>query len=127
MRIMAKKATKRWIDSETDPASLATMNERLRWARARAGHSEAGEAADALKMPRPTYWGHENGHRGFPKESAIRYAKFYRVDLNWLLSGRGRPRQGTLGQQIDQLDTSLQGEISSYLEYLIAKKRTPSP
>ena len=36
----------------------------------------------------PGYSAHENGNRGF-KEMAERYARFYRVNLEWLLTGRG--------------------------------------
>lgn len=53
---------------------------------------EAQEAASALGVPYPTYAGHENGNRGFKRDSAKRYADFFRVNLEWLMTGRGAMR-----------------------------------
>ena len=70
---------------------------RLRKAREAAGIESAYEAARALGIPEPTYASHENGSRGFTKTSAQRYADFFRVNLEWLLTGRGQMRrQGML-------------------------------
>lgn len=66
------------------------MAERLVWARKRRFDS-ATEAADALRIPRPTYLAHENGSRGFGRVKAQRYSEFFRVNLEWLLTGRGDP------------------------------------
>jgi phage repressor protein C with HTH and peptisase S24 domain len=52
-------------------------------------YASPGEAADALGVERPTYWGHENGSRGFSR-SAERYADFFKVSLEWLLTGKGQ-------------------------------------
>ena len=51
------------------------------------------EAAEALGIREPTYMGHENGFRGF-KASAEVYARKFKVNLEWLLTGRGNPRKG---------------------------------
>lgn len=40
-----------------------------------------------------TYTQHENGTRGFNRATAERYARFFRVDLGWLLTGQGRPER----------------------------------
>jgi phage repressor protein C with HTH and peptisase S24 domain len=64
---------------------------RLTEARKRAGYASAAEAARALGVSLTTYAGHENGSRGFASK-ARRYAQFFRVDLNWLLTGRGDMR-----------------------------------
>lgn len=61
---------------------------RLARARELAGYSEATEAARALGVKAPTYLGHENGSRGF-KANAERYARFFKVNLEWLWAGRG--------------------------------------
>ena len=72
---------------------MTEMHERLIWARKEAGYESAREAADALGIKEPTYMGHENGFRGF-KSSAETYARKFRVNLEWLLTGRGNPRKG---------------------------------
>jgi hypothetical protein len=64
-----------------------TPNARLRHARAAAGHSTAIAAADALGVPRSTYIGHENGHRGFPAKRATQYARGFGTSPEWLLYG----------------------------------------
>jgi transcriptional regulator with XRE-family HTH domain len=69
----------------TDP------NERLRQARIDAGYSTAQDAAAAMGIPYPTYAGHENGTTGMRASVAERYARKFRVSLDWLLTGRGAP------------------------------------
>ena len=61
---------------------------RLRFAREQAGYASASDAARAMGVEEPTYLGHENGSRGLSR-AAQRYAKFFRVSLDWLLAGRG--------------------------------------
>jgi len=56
-----------------------------------AGYKGPAEAADAMGVSRPTYYGHENGARGF-LDDAERYARFFRVSYEWLSTGRGAPR-----------------------------------
>ena len=68
----------------------STPNERLRAARKKF-FAKPGEAADALSIPRGTYYGHENGHRGFPAERAPEYARRFKVSEEWLLYGKGEP------------------------------------
>ena len=72
---------------------MTEMHERLIWARKEAGYETAREAAEALGIREPTYMGHENGFRGF-KASAEVYARKFKVNLEWLLTGRGSPRKG---------------------------------
>jgi len=67
---------------------MTTPNERLKIARARF-FASAGEAADAMNIPRGTYAGHENGHRGFPASRAPQYARKFKVSEEWLLYGKG--------------------------------------
>lgn len=73
------------------------MAERLAWARESAGFKTANDAAERLAIKPPTYYAHENGSRGFRADSAAQYAKAFRVDLNWLLTGRGQPKTQNLG------------------------------
>lgn len=68
--------------------------ERLREAREAAGYLTAADAARALGVKPPTYTHHENGTAGLSRAGA-RYAVFFRVSLDWLLTGRGemKPRR----------------------------------
>lgn len=61
--------------------------ERLQEARKGAGYESAAAAAEAMGVKLPTYVHHENGTRGLSR-AAVRYAKFFRVSLDWLVSGR---------------------------------------
>jgi phage repressor protein C with HTH and peptisase S24 domain len=70
----------------SDPAG------RLEEARAKAGFAGPTEAARAMGIKPSTYMGHENGQRGFRRESADLYARRFGVSLEWLLTGRG-PRE----------------------------------
>lgn len=63
--------------------------ERLQIARKAAGFSDAAEAAAALGVAYPTYAAHENASRGIRPEAATKYARRYRVSLDWLLEGKG--------------------------------------
>ncbi|MFG1267656.1 helix-turn-helix domain-containing protein [Xanthobacter sp. DSM 14520] len=66
------------------------INERLAWLRKRR-YRTASDAARAIGVPEATYLGHENGSRGLRPATAVRYAKFYRASVDWLLTGKGDP------------------------------------
>lgn len=63
--------------------------ERLREARKAAGFKRAVDAATSLGVQYQTYAGHENGNRGFDSEAAAKYARRFKVSLDWLLTGKG--------------------------------------
>jgi len=67
--------------------------ERLQLARRNAGYAKPADAAVAIGISLPTYYGHENGSRGITRQNAERYARFFRVDLNWLITGKGKPKR----------------------------------
>jgi transcriptional regulator with XRE-family HTH domain len=70
---------------------MSNPNERLRQIR-ESRYPTAVEAAEAIGVKVPTYIQHENGTRGsgsLPRPAAERYARFFRVSLDWLLSGKG--------------------------------------
>jgi transcriptional regulator with XRE-family HTH domain len=69
---------------------MKTPNDRLREARFAAGYKDPASAARAMGISTVTYYSHENGTRGLVR-SARRYAEFFRVSLDWLLTGRGAP------------------------------------
>ncbi|MDF1626997.1 MAG: XRE family transcriptional regulator [Parvibaculaceae bacterium] len=66
------------------------IHDRLRDARTRANYDSAAAAAEAMGVNYYTYIQHENGTRGITRKTAERYAKFYRVDLTWLLTGNSK-------------------------------------
>lgn len=73
---------------------------RLKVARKAAGYDSASDAATALGMKYPTYAGHENGSRGLQKNLA-RYATFFRVSIDWLLTGKGEgPKKAMNGRPL---------------------------
>lgn len=74
--------------------SRHSQAERLRQARtATKSYADGADAARAMGVKVSTYLGHENGSRGF-SSSASRYADFFRVNLEWLLTGKGPMKRG---------------------------------
>lgn len=64
-------------------------HERLRDAWKKAGYSSAAEAARALDMTVSTFVSHQNGTRDFNEQDAARYARKFRVSVEWLFFGSG--------------------------------------
>lgn len=62
---------------------------RLKRARKEAGYDTASDAARAMGVNIFTYTQHESGLRGIPRDAAIKYANFYRIRLEWLLTAKG--------------------------------------
>jgi SOS-response transcriptional repressor LexA len=80
------------------------MASRLRKLR-NARFSSAVEAASTLNIPYTTYIGHERTGK-IPRDSLERYAKFYRVTVDWLLYG-GRMTDIPAVQQVPLKRVSL--------------------
>lgn len=81
----------------------------------------AADAAEAMKVAYPTYAGHENGTRGLTRKAAVRYCGFFRVSLDWLLTGKGVPRKGQKDPILsiyDGLSAQDQRQAINFLEYL---------
>lgn len=74
------------------PRDSSSLGGRLTWARETSGFDAPVDAARAMGISRFTYAQHENGIRGFKRDSALQYARKFRVSLEWLLYGRGDPR-----------------------------------
>jgi phage repressor protein C with HTH and peptisase S24 domain len=72
-------------------------HERLRQARLAARYETATEAAEAFGWPKSAYISHENGQRGLRPDVAARYAKAYKVPVEWLLYERG-PQKAQPGE-----------------------------
>lgn len=67
---------------------MSEPSDRLRKARVAANYATASEAARAMGLREESYVSHENGTRGLSR-AAERYARFFRVSLEWLLTGKG--------------------------------------
>lgn len=90
---------------------METPAERLKATREKAGYSTAKLAAEAMGVSVATYIQHENGTRGFPKDRALRYARFFRTTPEWLLYGRETGDRTTGAQLGPQLQ--IQGAVAA--------------
>lgn len=73
----------------TKAPRLDEPDERLRWARERAGFKKATDAARRFGWNENTYRSHDNGTRDISRKAAARYARAYKVPIGWLLTGEG--------------------------------------
>lgn len=67
-----------------------TLGQRLTKAREHAQFDSAAEAAAALGVAYSTYAGHENDSSGFRAKSGELYARRFRVNFDWLMTGKGQ-------------------------------------
>lgn len=71
-------------------AAMSDLADRLMKARLHAGYETVQEAVDAMPgVVYSTYAGHENGASGFRAPTGQVYARKFRVNFEWLMSGRG--------------------------------------
>lgn len=68
-------------------------SDRLRQARTKAGFERPVDAARAYGWNEVTYTSHENGIRGLRREVAEKYAKAFRVPVEWLQYNKGKASQ----------------------------------
>lgn len=111
------------------PMDMESEAERLRFARQRLGFDTAKQAIDRFGWVEATYYGHENGSRGLTRAAARRYAKAYRVSLDWLLDGRGEiasPEVQKIFDQISLLDPEVAAALGVLTRALVAA-RAPRP
>jgi DNA-binding XRE family transcriptional regulator len=109
--------------SQWQKSAMSTPAERLTWARKQAGYEGPAEAARAMGISRFTYAQHENGIRGFKSDSAVRYARRFRVSYEWLTTGKGDAKVGIreipvtryVGAGAEVYPFSDQGELDSIL------------
>ncbi|WP_152045472.1 helix-turn-helix domain-containing protein [Aureimonas psammosilenae] len=97
-------------------------------------YSTAQEACDAFGFKYPTYAGHENGTRGFKKETARIYAAKFRVGLEWLLTGKGdiqtsaeTDEEKHFLSEFRQLEAADKENIQRTVRGLIALQRARQP
>jgi hypothetical protein len=104
---------------------MRTPAQRLKETRIAAGYRTATAAAEAMGVNPATYLGHENGSRGLARAMA-RYARFYKVSLNWLMTGTGaiRPGQGhPVAERFEALPTEKQTEVLGFIAYIESQER----
>lgn len=104
------------MSEENDDRAARLVTARLKDGR----FLHATDAAKAMGIDPPTYLGHENGWRGF-KHSAKRYARFYKVRLEWLLEGTGSPTMNPLEELWERLPEPAKPELLDYGRFLEAK------
>lgn len=93
---------------------MADVSERLVIARESAGYATAADAARALGVALPTYYSHENGTSGLRVSVAEKYAKKFKVSLDWLLTGRGEmSTDGLVPYEIEVAGLPLLGNIQA--------------
>lgn len=98
--------------SVSDP--MSEVSERLIQARKAAGFDTAIDAAHALGVKPPTYYSHENGSIGLRSEVATKYARKFKVSLDWLLTGRGEMSpSGVIVEDFDVAGLPLLGSIQA--------------
>lgn len=78
------------------PGPDSTIAERLKWARAMRGYTSDRNAATVLGLVLSTYRKHESGERGdggLKDHHVKRYAKAFKINDDWLRSGKGHPTE----------------------------------
>lgn len=68
---------------------MSDMADRIRRARIAAGFDTATEAAERLGMKPHAYRHYESGYRTPPTSRLADMARAFRVDMDWLVSGKG--------------------------------------
>lgn len=100
------------------------LHERLQEARRAAGYDTAADAARRFSWNVNTYSSNENGNRAFSRTKAIDYAKAFKVDLEWLLTGKGDIKANLSKEQaeviniLDHLPPSRRSEFLRYGRFL---------
>ena len=93
---------------------MSDIHQRLTIARERAGYRTAVEAARALGVGESTYHAHENGNSGIRAAVAEKYARKFKVSLDWLLTGRGEMSpDGAIPYEIEVAGLPLLGTIQA--------------
>lgn len=99
-------------------------HERLKAAREDATYGTAADAARAFGWNEVTYRAHENGQNGFNLDQARVYAKAFRVNVEWLVSGRGPMKTGESDPDFDDLRENYYSLTSAEQRGLVDLART---
>jgi hypothetical protein len=106
---------------KTAPPELLEPYQRLRWARERKYRTKTA-AAEAMGVPYPTYAGHENGTTKIPRDQGLRYARFFRIRVGWLMNNEGGPTGNSdddpFQELLNELPPEDRRELFRFGEYL---------
>lgn len=93
---------------------MSEVSERLIIARKKAGFETAADAARALGVKLSTYFSHENGSIGLRAGVASKYARKFKVSMDWLIDGKGAMTgSGTTPYEIEIAGLPLLGSIQA--------------
>ena len=96
------------VNTQSLPDPRASANDRLRWAREQK-YDTAASAAAAMGINYQTYVAHENAGggrmKGLPAKPAQRYSEFFKISLDWLLTGKGDWQSNTQKQEQFEIKT----------------------
>ncbi|NVM42806.1 helix-turn-helix domain-containing protein [Ochrobactrum intermedium] len=79
---------------------MNTQGERLMQAREAAGFRSAREAAEHFGWGYSTYASHENGQRGIRLDAARKYARAFKVNIGWLMTGNENKTNGAAEKSV---------------------------
>lgn len=97
IRLISKPRRSHYAMRQVRKRGMSRPNERLKRARIEAGYTTAVEAARAFGWNENTYIANENGYAPFSKGASVRYARAFRVELDWLVTGSGAMRKTSRG------------------------------
>lgn len=100
-------------------AYVQEFHERLRWAREQK-YETASDAARALNMSIQTYLAHENGSRS-GKDNAQKYARFFKVNYTWLMTGAGTPTGNPIQTMIEELPPGAREDVEAFIRLMHEK------
>jgi len=74
-------------------------------------------------VPVSTYNLHENSGRGIMR-NAVRYALFFKVSLDWMITGRGAPRGRSEAERlIEELPTDALPQVVEFMKFVKERGR----
>lgn len=112
--------------------TMRTIGERLQKAREAAGYAKAADAIEAFDFSQFTYYQHENGTREPGKPLLERYAKAYKVSVDWLWRGVGQMKGATSDPEtaeviniMNSLDARRRREAADFMRFLAEQAKKP--
>jgi len=111
---------------------MRTIAERLQKAREAAGYNKAADAIEAFGFSQFTYYQHENGTREPGKPLLERYAKAYKVAIDWLWHGTGEmkgatsdPETAEIVRLIGYLDAARRKQVEDFIRFQATQTKKP--
>ena len=103
---------------------MSDIADRTRRARIAAGFDTASEAANRLSMKPHAYRHYESGYRTPPTSRLGEIARAFRVDMEWLVSGKGEP-EDTSAEIVDIWDRISEHDKPAALQVLKSLAASP--